>query len=116
MTNKDSQNVQDKVHDITSAAEYLGLGDFRMRMIVRQGLVQAKKVKVSEDSKVMKWVIPQSELDKYSRKHRRGFSGNYLYKVKLTDDQFNQIKVFCEESGIKVEFVRANASKTTKTK
>lgn len=90
-----------KTVTLAQAAEMLGIGEFRMRALLREGKVNGTKVKVAEDVNIERWTIPVDEITRYQGARKSRDSKQFIAKVPVS--KFELFEQFCKENGIEFE-------------
>lgn len=94
------------VHTIKSGAQYLGIGEFRMRMIVikEKRLPNAKVVTRKRGKGTYeRWEFPQSDLDAYRETTGATKDGRKAFLVRLNEAELVIVQKFLKAQAIEIE-------------
>lgn len=96
-----------KVKEFTlkQAAEYLNVGLFNMRRLMREGRVKGEKRQVGNLTKNHpgKWFITQTELDKYDATRGRMKDGKRVFQLRLSENEITIVTKLLKAKGISIE-------------
>jgi len=99
--------MSQKVKEFTlkEAAEYLNVGLFNMRRLMREERVLGEKRQVGNLTKNHpgKWFITQTELDKYNATRGRKRDGKRVFQMRLNENEVTIITKLLKEKGISIE-------------
>lgn len=96
-----------KVKELTlkEAAEYLNVGLFNMRRLMRENRVKGEKRQIGNLTKNHpgKWFIPITELDKYNATRGRKRDGKRVFQLRLSENEIAAVTKLLKAKGISIE-------------
>jgi hypothetical protein len=99
---------------LKQAAAYLGIGEFRMRNILKDGLAKGEMVEIPRGKgSYERWEVTKSELDKYAAKRGARKDGKKAYVFRGTPEQVAAIEAFAKEQKFDIEIEPRYKSKAS---
>ncbi len=96
---------KEKLYTLKEAAEYLNVGLFNMRRLMREERVLGEKVQVGNLKKNHpgKWFIPESELIEYNATRGRKRDGKRVFQLRLSENEIAAVTKLLKAKGISIE-------------